>query len=197
MEELNPMESKRDQYGPPEIPNSQTIPQTNAAKPATKKMADHVTDWAGVERLEGFNIGEVFSEALKKHSRDEVEEYFTVGTPSTTPPIESVDTGWPKPWMFLRTFAGAAFIYFIFVQVWHEYYNWKLVPGLIMVGSFAVPVSALIFFIEMNARRNVSLYQVIRLLFLGGIISITTSLILFDLSDRVDELAWCIPCGSC
>lgn len=153
------------------------------------KMSDHVTDWAGVERLEGFHLGDVFSEALKRHTSEEVEEYFTVGTPSTTPPIEKVNTGWPRPWMFLRTFLGAAFVYVIFVQAWKEFENINLLPGLIIVGSFAVPVAALIFFFEMNARHNVSLYQIIRLVFLGGIVSMTISLIFFQISDSL-ELDW-------
>ncbi|GAB4486904.1 MAG: PrsW family glutamic-type intramembrane protease [Saprospiraceae bacterium] len=153
------------------------------------KMSDRVADWAGVERLEGFNLEDVFSEALKKHTSEEVEEYFTVGTPSTTPPIEKVNTGWPRPWMFLRTFLGAAFVYFIFVQAWKEFENINLVPGLIIVGSFAVPISALIFFFEMNARQNVSLYQIIRLVFLGGIASMTISLIFFQIGDSL-ELDW-------
>jgi len=89
----------------------------------TSRMSDRVTDWAGVERLEGFNLGDVFSEAFKRHTSEEVEEHFTVGTRSTTPPIEQVETGWPRPWVFLRTFLGAAFVYFIFLQAWNEYYN--------------------------------------------------------------------------
>lgn len=186
------MEDQNNDQQPPQIPNvpkaysptSQETPQNFSSK-----MSDTVTDWAGVERLEGFKLGDVFSEALKKHSRDEVEDYFTVGAPSTTPTIDNVDTSWPKPWVFLRTFIAAAVLYFIFVQAWNQYGNEKLIPGLIMVGSFAVPISALIFFFEMNARKNVSLYQVIRLLFLGGIISITVSLIFYDLSDNM-KLDW-------
>lgn len=161
----------------------------NISQNFSSKMSDTVTDWAGVERLEGFKLGDVFSEALKKHSRDEVEEYFTVGAPSTTPALENVDTSWPKPWVFLRTFIAAAVIYFIFVQAWHSYLNPNLVPGLIFMGSFAIPLSALIFFFEMNARKNVSLYQVIRLVFLGGIISLIISLFFFDLTDRI-HLDW-------
>lgn len=164
-------------------------PQDSENQNFASKMTDRVTDWAGVERLEGFNLGELFSEAFKRHTSEEVEEIFTVGTRSTTPLIQQVETGWPRPWIFLRTFLGAAFIYFIFLQAWNEYYNEKLIPGLVMVGSFAVPLSVLIFFFEMNARKNVSLYQVIRLLFLGGIVSITISLIFFDITEKV-ELNW-------
>lgn len=174
---------------PPEVPKVISSTPSDIPQNFSSKMSDTVTDWAGVERLEGFKLGDVFSEALKKHSRDEVEDYFTVGAPSTTPKIENVDTSWPKPWVFLRTFIAAAVLYFIFVQAWNQYENEKLIPGLIMVGSFAVPISALIFFFEMNARKNISLYQVIRLLFLGGIISITVSLIFYNLSDNM-KLDW-------
>ncbi|MBX2892242.1 MAG: PrsW family intramembrane metalloprotease [Saprospiraceae bacterium] len=153
------------------------------------KVSDYVTDWAGTERLKGFSLGDVFSEALKRHTAEEVEDYFTVGTHTTTPPIEKVETGWPRPWMFLRTFLGAAFVYFIFVQAWKEYENINLVPGLIIVGSFAVPLSALIFFFEMNVRHNVSLYQIIRLVFLGGIVSMTLSMMFFQIGDSL-ALDW-------
>lgn len=180
----------------PNKPANETTPGAERGNPKTSdtqkiasKMSDHVTDLAGVERLEGFSLGDVFSEALKRHSTEEVEEYFTVGTRSTTPPIEQVETGWPRPWVFLRTFLGAAFVYFIFVQAWKEFENENLVPGLIIVGSFAVPLSALIFFFEMNARKNVSLYQVIRLVFLGGITSLTISLIFFEIGDSL-ALDW-------
>ena len=91
-------------------------PQDSENQNFASKMSDRVTDWAGVERLESFNLGDVFSEAFKRHTSEEVEEVFTVGTRSTTPPIEQVETGWPRPWIFLRTFLGAAFIYFIFLQ---------------------------------------------------------------------------------
>ncbi len=186
MENQNGDQHKTQQ--PPELPKAATS-SSESHQNLSSKMSDTVTDWAGVERLEGFKLGDVFSEALKKHSSIEVEEYFTVGAPSTTPSIENVDTSWPKPWVFLRTFIAAAFVYFIFVQVWYQYFNENLIPGLILVGSFAVPVSALIFFFEMNARKNVSLYQVIRLLFLGGIISITVSLVFFDMTDNL-KLDW-------
>jgi RsiW-degrading membrane proteinase PrsW (M82 family) len=191
----NPLPGQLPEIPPPPLPGTKLDKSNEDVKtelPPTSistRVTDRVTGWAGVERLEGFKLGDVFSEALKRHSRDEVEEYFTVGTPSSTPPIDAIETGWPKPWMFLRTFAAAGLMYLVFVQAWHEYGNDNLIPGLIMVGSFAVPISALIFFIEMNARKNVSLYQVMRLLFFGGLLSIIISLFFFDLTDGT-HLNW-------
>lgn len=176
-----------DEFNTSQKINSQS--NENEHQPFTIKVSDRVTNLAGIEKLEEFNIKEFFEDVLKKHSTDEIEEYFTVGTKSTTPNIEDVDTNWPRPWVFFKTFIGAVVVYFLFVQGWKEFQNINLVPGLIIVGSFAVPISALIFFVEVNARRNISLYQVIRLVFMGGILSIIISLILFQVSDAL-KLNW-------
>ncbi|MDJ0775758.1 MAG: PrsW family glutamic-type intramembrane protease [Mastigocoleus sp. MO_167.B18] len=152
-------------------------------------VAEGVAKVAGVEQIKGFSLKQMFSEVLKKHSEDEVEEYFTVGTATTTPNIIDVDTNWPKPWVFFRTLCGALIVYLGFIQAWEEFQNINLIPGLIIVGSFVVPFSTLIFFFEINARKNVSLYQVIRLVFLGGILSLIFSLFLFQVSGTL-SLNW-------
>jgi RsiW-degrading membrane proteinase PrsW (M82 family) len=152
-------------------------------------LSSRLTSLTGVENLEGFNLKELFSEVFRKHTNDELEEYFTVGTPGTTPSILRVDTSWPRPWVFFRTFVGALIVYILFLWSWNEFRNVNLVPGLIVVGSFAVPIATLIFFVEMNARRNVSLYQVVRLVFMGGIISLILSLILFEVTSSL-KLGW-------
>jgi RsiW-degrading membrane proteinase PrsW (M82 family) len=150
-----------------------------------QNVSNRITQVAGVDQLEGFSIKELFSQVFKKHSEDEIEEYFTVGTARTTPAIQEVDTTWPKPWMFFRTIVGALFVYGGFVFAWKEFQNSNLIPGLILVGSFAIPTATLIFFFEVNVRKNISLYQVIRLLFFGGILSLIFSLVLFRLSNFI------------
>lgn len=154
-----------------------------------ESVAEGVAKVAGVEQIQGFSLKQMFSEVLKKHSEDEVEEYFTVGTATTTPNIMDVDTNWPKPWVFFRTLCGALIVYLGFIQAWEEFKNINLIPGLIIVGSFVVPFSTLIFFFETNVRKNVSLYQVIRLVFLGGILSLIFSLFLFQVSGTL-SLNW-------
>lgn len=148
-------------------------------------LSERLTTLAGVDKLEGFSLKDLFSEVFRKHSREEIEDYFTVGTSRTTPSIADVDTTWPKPWVFFKTFLGALVVYILFLVAWNEFENINLIPGLIMVGSFAVPIATLIFFVEINARRNVSLYQIIRLLFIGGILSLILSLILSELTTKL------------
>lgn len=177
-------------HDPSVLTSSTTEPgEISDTQRIARKVSGRVSDLAGVEKLEGFGFREFFAEVFAKHTTSEVEEYFTVGTVSTTPDILDVDTGWPKPWVFFKTFVGAVLVYVLFMQAWREFGNTNLIPGLIIVGSFAVPLSTLIFFVEINVRKNVSLYQVIRLVFMGGILSLILSLLLFRVSDTL-SLGW-------
>lgn len=142
-------------------------------------LGGKISSVAGVEKIQGFNVAAMFSEAFRKHTDDEIENYFSIGTPSTTPDILQVDTNWPKPWVFLRTFALAFVVYFCFAFAAQFFSNRILIPGLLIVGAFAIPFSILIFFFEVNVVRNISLYQTIRMVMLGGILSLVASLFLF------------------
>ena len=140
----------------------------NPARVIHAKMASAI----GIEKLKGFSLSDLFSEVFSKHSRAEVENYFTIGTEKSTPDILDVDVSWPKPWLFTRMIIASLALYFLLWLGWKMWANTKLLPGLMLVGSFAIPISTLILFVELNVRRNVSLYMVVRLAFLGGILSL-------------------------
>lgn len=144
-------------------------------------MQDKLTSAIGIEKLQGFSLSALFSETFSHHSRDEVEESFTVGTKASTPDIMDVDSSWPRPWLFMRMLLASLALYFLFWIGWREFANTNLIPGWIMIGSFAVPISTLVLFFELNVRRNVSLYMVSRLAFLGGILSLLVALVFFEL----------------
>jgi RsiW-degrading membrane proteinase PrsW (M82 family) len=147
------------------------------------RMSDRISRAAGVQRLQGFSFRETFSEVFTRHTDEEVERYFAVGGPDTTPPLAQIDVGWPKPWVFFRMFLLAVLAYVGFVQAWEQFNNMNLLPGLIMVGSFAMPFTTLILFFEFNVRRNVSLFQIARLVMVGGVASLVFALLMYQLAD--------------
>lgn len=149
-------------------------PNGGASGAIHEKMASAI----GIEKLNGFSLLGLFSEVFSKHSREEVENYFTVGTSRTTPDILEVDVSWPKPWVFTRMMVASLVLYFLLYVGWNAWGNEKLLPGLMLVGSFAIPVSTLVLFLELNIRRNISLYMVLRLVFLGGIFSLLFTFLL-------------------
>lgn len=143
-------------------------------------LGGRISEVAGVERIQGFNFPAMFSEVWRRRTDEEMETYFAAGTPTTTPPLANIDTNWPKPWLFFKTFALAALVYAGFVFAFDRFNNSLVVPGLVTIGAFVIPFTLLIFFFEVNVPRNVPLYQLVKLLFLGGILSLILSLFLFE-----------------
>ncbi len=155
-------------------------------------LGDKISEVAGTEKIEGFNAAEMFSEVFRKRTDEEMENYFAAGTPTTTPALSEVNTSWPKPWLFVKIFALAAVAYFGLVFVYQTFNNDLMLPGLLVMGSFVMPFSLLIFFFEVNVLRNVPLYQILKMLFLGGILSVLLALVLFQITKwgGGDGMTW-------
>jgi len=153
---------------------------------------DRVTSLAGLEAIKGFSVGDMLSEIFKKRTESETENYLIVGTDSTTPDLKAVDLGWPKPWLFFKTLALLAVVYLGFALAFHLFNNANLIPGLIIMGSVAAPLSLMVFFYEVNVARNVSIYQVARLLILGSIVSLFLTMLGYQITS-MDE--WLGPVG--
>ena len=135
----------------------------------------------GVSPVEGLDAREMFSSVLEKRTEEDVEDFFLVGGRSTTPPIESVPAIWPKPWLFFKIFLLSLLAYGGFFFGVQEFGNTNCLPGLILLGSFAIPLTVVVFYFEMNVPRNVSFYQVFRAILVGGVLALVVSLFGFGL----------------
>jgi protease PrsW len=111
---------------------------------------------------------------------EDIEEALVVGTRLTTPELAQVPSGWPAPRIFWRILGGTLAIYFLLYLGIAQFGNINFLPGLIVVGSFAVPFSVVVLFFELNTPRNVSVYQVGKMLLLGGALSLVTTVFLFE-----------------
>ncbi|MFK9093080.1 PrsW family glutamic-type intramembrane protease [Bacillus salipaludis] len=134
-----------------------------------------------VERSVEPKFRNIFSRVFRSHSELEAERLFIVGTALTTPKIREVKETWPKPWLFARVFLFALIAFLgLYVGV-SLFQNVNFIPGLIIVGAFAVPFTTLIFFWEMNAPQNIAIYRIIYVVFIGGILSMLVALVFFDI----------------
>lgn len=145
-------------------------------------IAEKVSNASGLEKLEGFSIKKLFSEVFRKHTPSEIEEHFAAGTASTTPELSEVQVGWPTPWAFFRVLTLACLAALGFYWAITIFNNPKLIPGWIFVGCFGMPVAALIFFMEVNVLKNISIYRIVILVVSGGLFSLIISLLLFSLT---------------
>jgi RsiW-degrading membrane proteinase PrsW (M82 family) len=143
-------------------------------------IGDRISEVAGGEKIQGFDLPNMFSEIWRRRTDEEMENYFAVGTPFNTPKLAEVDANWPKPWFFFKTFMLAVLVYLGFLFAYKQFNNENLLPGLLVIGSFVMPLTLLILFFEVNVLRNVPLYQVIKLSLLGGILSLILSLLLYQ-----------------
>jgi RsiW-degrading membrane proteinase PrsW (M82 family) len=128
----------------------------------------------------------MFSEVFKARKPGEIEDYFVVGTSKTTPPLDEVETGWPKPWFFMRVLIFFLAVYLLLSKTIDAFGNPHEIPGLIILGSLAVPLATVFLFWELNTPRNVSFVQVLMLVCLGGVIS----LVFTEIVDRISNLGW-------
>lgn len=142
----------------------------------------------GLEELKDFKLQQIFSQVFKKHSLAEMEDQLITGTYNNTPALTDIETSWAKPWLFSRMLLISIAISVLMIIGFRTFENPNLVPGLMFIGSFAVPVSTLIFFLEMNAPRNISVFMVMALAFLGGVTSLFIALILFDKLDFLSNI---------
>jgi protease PrsW len=176
--------------GKPSGTGSATAQKTAAGTPAAavrggmlQSIGNHISSLASTEKLEGFSLREFFSEVFKKRDASELDDYFVVGTSRTTPAIEDVPTSWPKPWFFFRVLMFLGLVYLGFYLAFQQFGNPKLIPGLIMMGSLAVPLATVILFFELNVLRNISFNRVLMLVASGGIVSLFVASIGFSVSD--------------
>lgn len=144
-------------------------------------LVDGLSGYMGHNKSVQLNWKDLFSNVFKSHSREEAEEIFICGTAQTTPPLGEVSETWPKPWLYSRVlvcFLAAYFLLYLCVTVFG---NPNCIPGMILMGSFAVPFATIILFMEVNAFRNISIYSVFIYFLIGGCASLLVTLFFFDL----------------
>ncbi|WLV24101.1 PrsW family glutamic-type intramembrane protease [Aciduricibacillus chroicocephali] len=156
---------------------SQNFSEAMRSSFAKKELDRYVGDRRKIK----MNVEQVFSEVFEKHTKDEAEMLFAAGTRATTPKLRDIEATWPKPWLFARVFLIFALTYILLYIGINSFNNQNTLPGLIVVGSFAGPFALLIFFWEMNAPQNVSIYETAQLFFVGGAASLVAALILYSI----------------
>jgi protease PrsW len=150
-------------------------------KDAFLHTTEKINEMVGEKGKIDLNLADVFSAVFKRHTKSEGEMLFISGTELTTPKEDEISTSWPKPWLFSRVFLVLAITYILLYVSAFSFQNSNAIPGLIVTGAFAVPFSLLIFFWETNAPRNISIYEIAKMLFVGGAASLVITLFLYSI----------------
>lgn len=148
---------------------------------------DSLNEYVGNDRPADLNWKMLFTDVFCKHTTMEAEAIFICGTSLTTPAADEVSKDWPHPWLYSRVLLMFVVAFGLLWICCSIFSNTNALPGLIVVGSFAVPLSTMILFMEVNAWRNVSMYSVLKIFLVGGCASLVATLLLFSIYS-VQEL---------
>jgi protease PrsW len=164
-------------------------PQPHKAGPSKKSVYDSINEFVDDSTAHvDVHLSDLYVNVFKHHTTEEAEDIFICGTSKTTPPLADVSSSWPKPWLYSRVFL-MMFIAFTLLRIGVTLFgNSNLLPGMIIIGAFTVPVSVIIFFMEVNAYRNISFYNVLRIFLVGGCASLIVALTLFAFIEPSDEM---------
>lgn len=143
----------------------------------TNKL-DSMTGGTGTVEL---RIRDLFSQVFKPHTRQEAENVFACGSLTTTPKIEDISSSWPKPWYFARVFLLLLISSLTSYIMVSKFNMTRVEPAYAIISAMVGPIPVMFFFFECNSPRNIDLMTVLKIFFLGGILSllITTLLLTF------------------
>ena len=149
------------------------------SKSGVGKFVDAINDMTGQEGKTDIRLRELVSEVFRRHTVEEREELFISGTKKTTPAPENMTADWPHPWLFARIFLMFLVVFAGLLVMILQFSNTNAIPGAMFIGALIVPFSLAIFFWETNIPRNISIFDVVSIFFIGGVMSLIFTLILY------------------
>lgn len=116
-------------------------------------------------------LKDIFSDVMKKHTPEQSARVFIAGTALTTPEESEMLAGWQKPYIFARFLLGCVLMcvmaYFLADQGYLAGFDLMLIMLAVMA-----PVTVLLLTWELNVPRNISLTETLKLVAIGGAMSL-------------------------
>ena len=153
------------------------------ARQGFNSIVEHVNQMTGGTGKVELKLKDLVISVGNKHTAEEAEEIFSCGTAKTTPPETEISSAWPRPWLYSRVFLVLAVTFVGLLFMARHFHNVNAIPGIIFIGAMVVPFSAVIFFFEVNAPRNISIFEVTKIFFIGGVASLLTTCTLYEIAD--------------
>ena len=154
--------------------NPQSIINENLDKITGAKSENYVT------------FKDLFKHTFDKHTDEELDEVFICGGEKTTPNVKDIDPRKANAWVYFKILMFFLIAYIPVRIGFVSYGNANFLPAMIMLAAFAVPVTILIFFYEINIFRNIPFYKVMKYFILGGGLSLILAILFFSLDFNTD-----------
>jgi len=154
-------------YGSPAYPGY----PPHYGKSGVQRAFDSITGFEG-EAIVRFR--DLFHDTFKRHTKADMDALMYSGTQAAY-----YDRQWRLPWLYARVFGvlfSAFFLLWLCMIIFRDS-SGNVVPGVIFTGALVVPATVMIFFWEFNQARNVGFFDVVRIFFIGGALSILLTFI--------------------
>lgn len=154
--------------------NAQNIINDNLDKITGAKSKNYVT------------FKDLFKNTFSKHTEEELDKVFICGGKNTTPNLKDINPNKATAWVYFKILVFFIIAYIPVRIGFISYGNANFLPAMIMLAAFAVPVTILIFFFEINIFRNIPFYKVMKYFILGGGLSLILAILFFSLNFNTD-----------
>lgn len=159
--------------------------------PLEKKSAQNIIN-ENLDKLTGaksenyVTFKDLFKNTFKKHTEEELDEVFICGGKNTTPELKDVDPNNASVWVYFKILVFFLIAYIPVRIGFISYGNTNFLPAMVVLAAFAVPVTILIFFFEINIFRNIPFYKVMKYFVWGGGLSLILAILFFSLDINTD-----------
>ncbi len=150
-------------------------------KTASNIITENLDKITGAKSENYVTFKDLFKDTSKKHTEEELDEVFVCGSKETTPDVKDIDPKKASAWVYFKIFIFFLIAYIATRIGYINYGNLNFLPAMIMLGAFAVPVTILIFFFEINLFKNIPFYKVMKYFILGGALSLLLAILYFDI----------------
>lgn len=153
---------------------------------ASSVITENLDKITGVKSETYVTFKDLFKGTFKKHTSKELDDVFVCGSDKTTPDISEINPRNAGAWVYFRIF-----IFFLIAYIptrigFIVYGNSNFLPAMIMLAAFAMPVTVLIFFFEINIFKNIPFYKTMQYFIWGGALSLIFAILLFTLDFNTD-----------
>lgn len=155
-------------------------------KTANNIITENLDKITGVKSESYVSFKDLFKGAFKKHKTEELDDVFVCGTKATTPDVKEINPQNAGAWVYLKIFIFFLIAYIPVRIGYITYGNLNFLPAMVMLGAFAIPVTVLIFFFEINVFKNIPFYRVVEYFIMGGSLSLITAILFFELDLNTD-----------
>ena len=133
-------------------------------------------------------LKDIFSDVRRKHTPEESARVFIAGTALTTPDESEMLAGWQKPFLFARFFLITVLCMALCLVL--SFFSPGGTDALLVGMALMVPMTTLILAWEMNVPRTISLMEVLKIVAVGGLLSLIFTMLLQFAGIEIEDASW-------